>query len=292
MLSCDDLTAALDYYTGELGFRLDVISPADAPRVAQMSGHGIQVRLEQDASANANERGAGRAGMQYRDLIPDRMGGRYIASNIRIEEAGPVPDYVHHHHVRFQMIYCSKGWVKVVYEDQGPPFVLQAGDCVLQPPHIRHRVLECSAGMEVVEVSGPAEHETFVDHDMTLPLASVAADRSFDGQRFVRHQAALAAWLPGPYAAFEYRDTGIADATDGLASAIVVRPLDTDVSTTLQNDGELFFLFVLQGEAKLQGESSTEQMAAGDSCVLQEGEQKMLSACADKLEFLLVTTQA
>ena len=49
---------------------------------------------------------AGRAGMAYRDLIPDRLGGRFIASHIRIHAGGPVPDYVHYHAVRFQMIYC------------------------------------------------------------------------------------------------------------------------------------------------------------------------------------------
>ena len=72
----------------------------------------------------------GRAGMQYRDLIPDRLGGRYIASHIRIPEGGPVPDYVHHHHILFQLIYCYKGWVRVVYEDQGLPFLMHPGDCV------------------------------------------------------------------------------------------------------------------------------------------------------------------
>ena len=96
----------------------------------------------------------GRAGMRYRDLIPDRLGGRFIASHIRISKGGPVADYVHHHDVQFQVIYCYRGWVKVVYEDQGPPFVMHAGDCVLQPPGIRHRVLECSAGLEVIEVGG------------------------------------------------------------------------------------------------------------------------------------------
>ena len=36
--------------------------------------------------------GVGRAGMRYRDLIPDRLGGAFIASHIRILEGGPVPD--------------------------------------------------------------------------------------------------------------------------------------------------------------------------------------------------------
>ena len=107
--------------------------------------------------------------MQYRDLIPDRQGGRYIASHIRIPDGGPVPDYVHFHEIRFQLIYCYRGWVRVVYEDQGEPFVMNAGDCVLQPPLIRHRVLESSAGLEVVEIGVPAVHATHVDHERALP---------------------------------------------------------------------------------------------------------------------------
>ena len=91
--------------------------------------------------------------MRYRDLVPDRQGGRFIASHIRIDAAGEVPDYVHYHRVHFQFLYCRRGRVRVVYEDQGPPFDFVAGDCILQPPGIRHRVLECSAGLEVVEVS-------------------------------------------------------------------------------------------------------------------------------------------
>ena len=84
--------------------------------------------------------------MLYRDLIPGRLGGRYIASLISIPEGGPVADWVHFHRVAFQMIYVRRGWVRVVYEDQGEPFVMREGDLVLQPPEIRHRVLESSPG--------------------------------------------------------------------------------------------------------------------------------------------------
>ncbi len=136
----------------------------------------------------------GRAGMRYRDLIPGRLGGSFIASHIHIPDAGPVPDYVHFHHVRFQMIFCAKGWVRLVYEDQGEPFVLEAGDCVLQPPRIRHRVLECSADLEVVEIGCPAEHETIVEHTIELPTAELRPDREFTGQRFTRHRASQAVW--------------------------------------------------------------------------------------------------
>jgi len=70
----------------------------------------------------------GRAGMHYRDLIPDRLGGSIIASHIRIPDGGPVPDMVHYHTVGFQLIFCLAGWVDLVYEDQGPEFRLHAGD--------------------------------------------------------------------------------------------------------------------------------------------------------------------
>mgnify|MGYP003344461802 CR=1 FL=1 len=135
-----------------------------------------------------------RAGMAYRDLIPGRLGGSIIASHIRIPDAGPVPDMVHYHLVGFQLIYCYSGWVRLVYEDQGPPFILSAGDCVIQPPEIRHRVLESSENLQVVEIGVPAEHLTTIDHEMTLPTPHVRPERMFGGQRFCRSEAAHASW--------------------------------------------------------------------------------------------------
>ena len=88
--------------------------------------------------------------MHYRDLVPSRLGGAMIASHIRIPDGGPVPDMVHFHKVGFQLIFCIRGWVDVVYEDQGGPRRLAAGDCFIQPPRIRHRVLEASDGEEAL----------------------------------------------------------------------------------------------------------------------------------------------
>jgi len=168
VIPCARLAENLEFFTEILGFRIDVVYPADAPRVAVISAYGSRLRLEKsDADVpgtlllsceNAipvtgsnspllapngmriefelfaappvlpplqpavvvqkmdddGAWGTGRAGMQYRDLIPGRLGGRYIASHIRILKGGPVPDYVHHHHIIFQLIYCYKGWVRVV----------------------------------------------------------------------------------------------------------------------------------------------------------------------------------
>jgi hypothetical protein len=144
VLRCSNLVEALDIFTGRLGFRIELIAPPDSPRIAVVSGHGVTLRLEAETEATAakpddshdlivNQLGAndtwneGRAGMFYRDLIPGRLGGRFIASHIRIPGGGETPDYVHFHKIRLQVIYCKEGWARLVYEDQGPPFILQAG---------------------------------------------------------------------------------------------------------------------------------------------------------------------
>lgn len=255
-IDCGDFDAALAFYTEELGLRLDMIMPADSPHTALLSGDGIKVRLRSGArppfSRSSGDWVKGRAGMEYRDLIPDRCGGRFIASHIRINEGGPVPDYVHYHKIRFQMIYCRHGWVRAVYEDQGPPFVMNAGDCVLQPPQIRHRVLECSPGLEVIEIGCPAEHETWRDHDLALPTAASRPARDFSGQRFVRHVAADARWERDPQTGIDIRDIGIGAATQRLAGARVLR-LARGAAVSWRHEGEFLFYYVLAGRAEIGG---------------------------------------
>jgi len=305
VLPCPDLAEAIEFFTHRLGFRLEMIVPADAPRAAVVSGHGISLRLESYESEKPTSREAegpfisrmnsdwhvGRAGMQYRDLIPGRLGGSFIASHIRIPEGGEVPDYVHYHNVRFQMIYCKAGWVRVVYEDQGEPFVLQAGDCTLQPPGIRHRVLESSAGLEVIEIGSPAVHETFVEHELSLPTGRVLPERLFDMQRFVRHIASEAQWIISPIAGCEMRDTGIAMATNGLASARVHRFLTKASASRHRHDGEFLFLFVLNGELGFSSKDGKQQLFAGDGCVVPPGLEFSLEAGAG-LELLEVSLPA
>ncbi len=240
--------------------------------------------------ANASTWRTGRAGMQYRDLVPDRLGGRYIASHIRIPNGGPVPDYVHHHQVRFQMIFCRRGWVRVVYEDQGPPFVMEAGDCVLQPPHIRHRVLDSSDGMEVVEVSSPAEHMTLVDHELELPTPLLRPGRDFGGQRFVFWKSREQTWGPGPYAGFQSADTGIAIATDGLASARIVRSTGDTSATVVDPCAECWFSFVLKGDLALAcGAEQSWSLSPNDAFVIPAGAGFSLKPVSSGIELLQVS---
>ncbi len=325
--------------TGELGFRIDAIFPADAPATAVVSGHGLRLRLEQTGeptpitlrlitdepgdpvklpggslveshpasttyhlpdsrpslviSHDSGESAVGRAGMRYRDLIPNRWGGRFIASHITIADGGPVPDYVHFHKIRFQLIFVKSGWVRLVYEDQGPPFVMRAGDCVLQPPQIRHRVLESSPGLEVIEIGCPAEHETIADWALTLPNTTVAPERRFDGQRFVRHIADEASYHPWRIDGWEYRDTGIDDATNGLAGARVARPMIDRAPEWITHDTEFSQLVVLSGSATLEvDDGTTVELRDGSSATIPGGVRYRLVAPSPDCELLDVTLPA
>lgn len=302
--------------------------PADSPVLADISGHGISIRLAKSENAASNvvlrllcnyklrekfpdhiflapggirielaEHPApiilppavqefvvgpgaddnawseGRAGMLYRDLIPGKVGGRFIASHIRIPNGGETADYVHYHRVRFQMIYCISGWARVVYEDQGPPFIMNAGDCILQPPGIRHRVLETSAGLEVIEIGCPAIHETFTDHDIQLPTDEYKPERLFDGQRFLHYTAIGAEWDTGQIEGFEVRDTGMLQATQGLARVrLIGSSLADKAALSCEHSGEFLFLYVLEGEGEIRGPEVGEySLHAGDCCTIPAG---------------------
>lgn len=215
----------------------------------------------------------GRAGMNYRDLIPDRQGGRFIASHIQIPNGGPVPDHVHYHNIRFQIIYVYKGWVRLVYEDQGEPFILHAGDCVLQPPLIRHRVLESSSGLEVIEAACPAVHDTYIDHNMELPNANYQPDRDYGGQYFLKYisREQKTQWKPWRLSGFEYQDTGVSVATKDLAAVRIIRSNGDVVSQLCQHKAEFVFIFILTGQLSLHvDEQLIQQLTYGDAFVLPE----------------------
>ena len=244
--------------------------------------------------------GEGRAGMRYRDLIPSRLGGRFIASHILIEHGGPVDDYVHFHNVRFQVIYCHRGWVRVVYEDQGEPVLMHEGDCFLQPSTIRHRVLEASDRMMVIEIGCPAEHETWADPDTTLPTGTLDVARGFgaDGHRFVFHRAASATWSPSRFAGYESRDTGIGTATDGVAGVRVLRPTKdlakgAPSPVTISHDREFQFHFVLDGAITLQRDGDEPMhLQVGDSFVVPANVAYTLSEPTADAQLLDVTLPA
>ena len=343
VVPCIEFDPTLAFFTSELGFRIEMITPADNPNTAIISGYGLRLCLQvcgsgKDISLRLSSATrspqllqapngtqveiisatsqvvlpplqetlvisefasdaswtVGRAGMRYRDLIPNRLGGAFIASHIHIPRGGPVPDYVHYHRISFQMIYCKSGWVRVVYEDQGEPFVMQAGDCVLQPPEIRHRVLESSDNLEVIEIGSPAEHETFAEHTITLPTSTLRPDRDFSGQKFVRHIASESPWLPSRYPGFETRNTGIDQATADLASALTVRANKSASIHESNHQHQLMFMFVLSGSASLEvaDRKQATKLNAGSSVTLPSLLNFNLEVTTDNTQILVVELPA
>ena len=276
------------------GGNVDLVAPngtkveirtAHTPMVMPETQHSFVVRRLSDQAPWV----IGRAGMHYRDLIPDRLGGSIIASHIRIPDGGPVPDMVHYHTVGFQLIFCYRGWVDLVYEDQGEPFRLKAGNCVIQPPEIRHKVIYASDNIEVIEIGVPAEHVTTIDHDMTLPNGPADPARKFQGQSFVHHKADAAQWSSFRLPGFVSRDTEIADHTANVAGVHVVRP-NSGVTEWTHHRCDILFTFVMEGRMVLEGsDRDPVELAPGDAFVIPPGMATRYRAVDDDLELLEVS---
>jgi mannose-6-phosphate isomerase-like protein (cupin superfamily) len=102
-----------------------------------------------------------RAYAKYRDLgISKATNGLAQAHVIRL--IGPCDPKVvskrHYHDVDFQMIYVLKGWMKGEYD--GQEVTVREGSCWLQPPRIKHTVLDYSDDCELLEIILPAEFDT------------------------------------------------------------------------------------------------------------------------------------
>ena len=321
IIGCEHFDRELQFFCEDVGMKVAMISPADNPHTAVVSGFGTQIELttkgghgpgtvrvrmddpeqaphklrspggtliifelaapaipkaqpffEMSRPGKDLELTPGRAGMEYRDLLTKRQGGRFVASTITIKDPGPVNDYVHYHLVRYQMIYCRRGWVKVVYEDQGPALRLTPGDFVTQPPGIRHQVLESSGELQVVELGCPAIHPTYTAPGFELPNigkepapAPPAIAERFGGQEFVHHKAAEEEWEPSEFPGFEMAGTAVAGATSDMVGVRTLKATANPahgVDTTSGSDdsepvyspsaSELLFVYILAGSAELR----------------------------------------
>ena len=98
----------------------------------------------------------------YRDLnIEKATGGAVQAHVIRLlGKCDPkVVSIPHYHGVQFQMLYMLKGWMIGEYEGAGR-VKMTAGSCWIQPPGIRHQVIDYSDGCEMIEIILPAKFAT------------------------------------------------------------------------------------------------------------------------------------
>lgn len=102
-----------------------------------------------------------RAYALYRDLgIAAASGGLCQAHVIRL--LSPCTDEVrkrHLHQTELQLIYVLQGWIKNEFEGEGVQ-MMSAGSCWLQPPGIKHTVLDYSADAELLEIIVPADFKT------------------------------------------------------------------------------------------------------------------------------------
>jgi quercetin dioxygenase-like cupin family protein len=123
-----------------------------------LAQQGLSIMLASDGRFAA---GGPRPEFVYKDLgVRGATGGRYHAHVIRAERAGAAPLGRHvHTGIEFQLVYVLKGWVRFWYEGRGE-ILAEAGACVVQPPGIAHDVLEWSEGVEVLEITSPAEFAT------------------------------------------------------------------------------------------------------------------------------------
>jgi hypothetical protein len=99
---------------------------------------------------------------KYRDLALARATGGMVQAHV-IHMVPPCDPKVvskwHHHDVELQFIYVLNGWIKNEFQGQGV-HTMKKGTCWLQPPKIKHRVLDYSPDCELLEVVLPADFDT------------------------------------------------------------------------------------------------------------------------------------
>jgi Cupin domain len=98
----------------------------------------------------------------YRDLGTAKATGGMVQAHVIRFVPPCIPAEVgklHFHEVDFQMVYVLKGWIKTELEGQGA-HTMRAGSAWIQPPRIRHKVLDYSDDCEVLEIVLPADFKT------------------------------------------------------------------------------------------------------------------------------------
>jgi hypothetical protein len=130
-------------------------------RVAKVKPRNKQTFVASHHRLDAFEVGLRRYA-QYRDLgIAAATGGLARAHVIKmVPPCDPAEvSKRHYHDVDFQMVYVLKGWIKAEYDGAGV-HTMREGSCWLQPPKIKHTVLDYSDDCELLEVILPADFET------------------------------------------------------------------------------------------------------------------------------------
>lgn len=140
-------------------------APADNTQtpvpVTGPSPHIADLTITRGKDAVFNPKGL-RAFFQYRDLgIYKASHGAAIAHVIKAVPGMHAEGIAHRHpEVTFQFVYMLKGWA--VFEYEGPDGTtittkVEQGDSIYQPPGIRHRQLDHSEDVEILEIVTPGD---------------------------------------------------------------------------------------------------------------------------------------
>ena len=113
------------------------------------------------AKGNPFVSGGLRVYREYRDLgIDAATQGAIKAHIIRTTKPCHVGGSgAHYHELEFQMVYVLAGRSRVWFEGEGE-VEFETGDCWIQPPSIRHNVLDYSEDYQVLEITLPAAYAT------------------------------------------------------------------------------------------------------------------------------------
>jgi uncharacterized RmlC-like cupin family protein len=99
---------------------------------------------------------------RYRDLGMSKATNGLLQAHV-IRLIAPCDPAVvskrHFHDVDLQMIYVLKGWIRSEFEGEGE-VTMRQGAAWLQPPRIKHTVLDYSDDCELLEIIVPAKFKT------------------------------------------------------------------------------------------------------------------------------------
>jgi mannose-6-phosphate isomerase-like protein (cupin superfamily) len=131
-------------------------APLLATEVTMAKASGFSVSHGADARFTSGLR----ADLEYRDLgAKAATGGRFVAQLIRAVPGKHALQTRHRHEADFQLVYVTKGWLKIRYEGVGE-VTLNAGSCVLSTRGLPHIELGHSEDLELIEIASPANFET------------------------------------------------------------------------------------------------------------------------------------
>tara|TARA_Y100000590_G_C15684130_1_gene1000943 strand:+ start:138 stop:1208 length:1071 start_codon:yes stop_codon:yes gene_type:complete len=230
----------------------------------------------------------GRAGMLYRNLINEKTKVNFIASHIKIPKGGPVNDKVHYHEINFQIIFCFNGWAKVVYENQGDPITLSKFDCILQPPKIRHKVLESSDNLEVLELTVPGRHSTKIDNKMILPNNIIDKEKLFSNMKFCYFNYKNSQIEKSDTSNILCRNTNIDIATNYKASVEILES-QSIARYQINNKNKIFFIFVLDGKITInENQNQSYILKKNHSLFSQKNSQLKLMLQSENTKLLKV----